>query len=132
MNFPILPTALPETGDVYQDIENANLLKVDLGNRPNRPRTPTNASPEEYRSYADLLEKYEAANNEYTINYAIISKHNREVDKLIENYIAEVSGLNTIPEQYRNKVWQKAWQIGHSSGYYEVYHCLCDLIDIFG
>lgn len=131
MNFPILPTALLQTTNVYQDIENANLLKVDYPNRPIRPRRPDSESPNEYRIYADLLEKYEAAMVEYNTNRDVISKHNREVDFLIEKYIRKASGLNTIPEQYRNKVWQKAWQIGHSSGYYEVYQCLCDLVDIF-
>ena len=68
MKFPILPDALPETGDVYQDIENANLLKVDYPNRPNHPRRPNSESPNEYRTYADILEIHEAAMVEYNAN----------------------------------------------------------------
>lgn len=131
MNFPILPTALLQTTNVYQDIENANLLKVDYPNRPIRPRRPDSESPNEYRIYADLLEKYEAAMVEYNANRDVISKHNHEVDKLIEKYIKSVSGLNDIPEQYQKKVWEKAWSNGHSSGYYEVYGELLELVDIF-
>lgn len=132
MNFPVLPTALPETGDVYQDIDNARHLKVDCPNHPRPPQKPNSgAAPEEYRIHADLIEKYEAAMVEYNANRDVISKHNHEVDKLIEKYIKSVSGLNDIPEQYRKKVWEKAWSDGHSYGYYEIYQKVVDLVDIF-
>lgn len=132
MNFPVLPTALPETGDVYQDIDNARHLKVDCPNHPRPPQKPNSgAAPKEYRIYADLLEKYDAAMVEYNTNRDIISKHNHEVDNLIENYIKAAAGLNDIPEQYRNKVWTLAYDRGHGSGYYVVFLQLLELVDIF-
>ena len=50
---------------------------------------------------------------------------------IAEAYIKKKSGLDTIPEKYRAKVWAKAWDYGHANGYGEVYHYLTDLIEIF-
>lgn len=60
-----------------------------------------------------------------------VNAHNRAVNNLIEEYILEESGLNTIPEQYRDKVGRYAYDVSHSSGHYEVYQTLCELVKIF-
>jgi len=49
----------------------------------------------------------------------------------MESYIKDIAGLNTIPKQYQEKVWSKAYSDGHSNGYVEVYNCLNNLLEIF-
>lgn len=39
--------------------------------------------------------------------------------------------LETIPEQYREKIYNFAWDLGHAYGYKEVLLYLQDLADIF-
>lgn len=135
MNFPILPNELPQLCDIYETIDQAKLLKVNFPSRPVKPVSPErkdrNATPIDYRTYADLLEKYENDLEKYQTVYADVNAHNIMVDILIEKYIKSVSGLNDIPEQYQNKLWRLAYERGHSSGYYEVYQQLVDLVDIF-
>lgn len=47
------------------------------------------------------------------------------------NDIHEETGLNNLPENQKQKVWNLAWGYGHSSGYYSVYGYLVDLINLF-
>ena len=54
-----------------------------------------------------------------------------DINNIIEEYIREESGLNNIPIQYRDKIYNKAWQDGHSDGFYSVYQHLTELVNIF-
>jgi len=86
---------------------------------------------QEHREYADKLELYEKEMEEYKVQEKECNIHNLKVDSLILDFIKNEAGLNNIPEQYWNKVFSKAWSDGHSSGYYEVYQKLCELVEIF-
>ena len=57
--------------------------------------------------------------------------HNMQVDTLMNALIAYEAGLDNVPEQYRSKVYSKAWSTGHSSGHYAVYQELSELVKIF-
>lgn len=49
-----------------------------------------------------------------------------------EEYEAEMDDiLQSVPEQYREKVRAKAWDDGHAYGYREVIGQALDLADIF-
>lgn len=81
--------------------------------------------------YAEQVKIYENQKNDWKIymqNHKILVN---QMNSELELYIREVAGLNLIPEQYRQNVWSRAWCDGHSSGYYEVYIKLCDLVNIF-
>jgi len=54
------------------------------------------------------------------------------ISNIIEEFIKDVSGFNkTVPDDKKSKVYSKAWEDGHSSGYYEVYLCLLSLVELF-
>jgi len=132
--FPTLPTKeeidirLQNVGtyDVIKTLEN---LRVHVS----RPSKPVNKcqTKEEHREYADKLEQWEIEMEEYKVQENLCKIHNLKVESLILNFIKNEAGLNNIPDQYRNKVFSKAWSDGHSSGYYEVYQELCELVEIF-
>lgn len=115
----------------YELIKTLENLRVHVS----RPQKPSNSfkdhTAQGMRDYADKLAIYETEYAEYIIQEKNCKLHNIKVDALINSFICEDSGLNNIPEQYRNKVFSKAWSDGHSSGYYEVYQELCELVKIF-
>lgn len=100
--------------------------------RPKEPRlksvTPTE---EELSSFLAEKEEYQKLLREYETNNDFYKSESKRLYDILDDIIREDSGLNDIPEQYRDKVYSYAWERGHSSGYSEVYNCLCDLVEIF-
>ncbi len=85
----------------------------------------------EIREYADAVEGYEKYEKK---RKAAMKKQGNVVPRtgdVLEGFIREMSGLNTIPGKYRDKVYRYAWEQGHSSGYSEVFHYLQELVEIF-
>ena len=78
----------------------------------------------EYMEYEEALKK--ANNKQKAYRYKV-----NEINEVIIDFIKEESGLNTIPQQYRDKVYNKAYENGHGMGFYEIYLELCSLVDIF-
>lgn len=74
--------------------------------------------------YKKDLEEYKTKDNFY-------KQESRRLYDLLEEKIKEDSGLNDIPEQYRDKVYSYAYREGHSSGYGAVYSILINLVEIF-
>ena len=100
--------------------------------QPKQPRLLNSAPTEmEAENYIFLLKRHDASK--------IIFEEELKAYRLVKEYIYEEiatfikgqAGLNTIPEQYREKVWNRAYAEGHSDGYYEVYLKLETLVDIF-
>lgn len=97
---------------------------------PIRPRLHGN-SFEDAKQYAINMEVYEEEMCSYLTIKAECEAHNLAIEQEVEARIKEDSGLNSIPEQYRDKVWRYAWEEGHSAGYHEVQIHLINLVDIF-
>lgn len=83
------------------------------------------------KQYAIELEEYEKKCAEYDVRFSEYKKVKIEIENIIVEFIKKMSGLNDIPEQYRDKVYSKAYEYGHSSGLSEVYNTLLDLVEIF-
>lgn len=100
-----------------------------------KPREPllVNNKPtkEDIDIYTTLVEQYSLDLAEFKTKDELHKSESSRLWKLLEDLIKEDSGLNNIPEQYRDKVYSYAWEQGHSSGYGEVYHYLCNLVNIF-
>jgi hypothetical protein len=100
--------------------------------RPIKPFLNNKHSAAEVRAHADKLDIFEAEMKEYNAAKEINREFHGKVNGIIEEYMREVSGLNRIvPKEKRDKVYSKAYSDGHSSGYYEVYINLCELVDLF-
>lgn len=99
--------------------------------RPIKPFSPKDHSADGFIAYGQRLKIYEAEMDEYRLRKAECDAHNLAIEQEIEARIKEDSGLNSIPEQYRDKVWRYAWDQGHSAGYHEVQNHLVNLVGIF-
>lgn len=117
-------------GSVNDAIEYVRTLYPKYPETPVKPRLQT-STPTEHRKYADELEKFNELMITYREEKVMYQKKVNEINSELEMYIKEIAGMNCIPEQYREKIWNKAWEDGHSSGYSEVYNELCELVDIF-
>ena len=100
--------------------------------RPARPRQIGVISAIDAQQYANDLEVWEADMIAYKESLDEIREHNGRANLLIEDFLRHESGLNDIPEQYREKIWAKAYADGYGYGYYEVHKQLVELIEIFG
>lgn len=100
--------------------------------KPREPRLKsTTPTEEELSSFLAEKEEYKKLLEEYNININFYELESKRLYDILDDIIREDSGLNDIPEEYRNKVYRYAWERGHFSGYSEVYNCLCDLVEIF-
>lgn len=122
---------LQEYGDVYQGIKFAQSFYPEYPKKPTKPFLKNGHSSEDTVKYAESLKEYETLMEEYRSGMEEYRIAKNNVEKVIEEYIKDMAVITTVPPQYRDKVYQKAWADGHSSGFYEVYNCLNDLIEIF-
>ena len=116
---------------IHSAIEHAKTFYPEYPDEPKRPILPHKPSAAEARKYADEMEEYEKLKSNFKNVKGAYTRARNEVDTLIEQLIGEESGLNSIPEQYRTKVYGYAYEQGHSRGYSEIYNYLCSLVDIF-
>ena len=100
---------------------------------PNRPKEPNSyATPQEYRDYASALELYANEKEEYDRLNREYRERRMDLETIVQKFIWKNTGLDTVvPEQYRDKVWSLAYDLGHSYGYSEIQNHLIDLVDIF-
>lgn len=117
---------------VFNAVEFVKTLYPKYPESPIKPKLPTiKSTPAEHRQYADDLEKYENLMVTFRKEKDKYQSKVNELNGELEKFIKEMAGLNSIPEQYRSKVWSLAWEKGHANGYTEVYHELLDLVEIF-
>lgn len=99
--------------------------------KPKQPLIPKDKSSEAAFKYAEDLKIYESELELYKLKEKQRKRDWEEIRDFLGEIIAEESGLNRIPEQYKKKVWELAYMNGHSSGDYGVYQHLCELVEIF-
>jgi hypothetical protein len=118
-----------------ESVENAiQFAKDSYDEYPSQPRKPflkNNANSTEVLEYAELLKNWEIDNGNHKVNVENYRKNINQINEVIVEFIKDESGLNSIPEQYREKVYAKAWSDGHSNGYHEVYSELVSLVELF-
>ena len=99
--------------------------------RPSKPVLTKRTSSKEVFEYAERLARWEQDNANWKNERDNWYENKRKIDSIIETFIKDISGISIVPEQYREKLYSKAWSDGHSSGFYEVYTRLQSLIEIF-
>jgi len=111
---------------------NLQFTKLGYIPRPKKPAEPKNGSPDDYLRYADELGEYAkelASYNNFSVKRSEVRAY---CDEVIQRFLWKNTGLNTVvPEQYRAKVWNMAYDLGHAYGYSEIQNYLLDLVDIF-
>ena len=101
--------------------------------KPNKPKEPNNnATPQQYRDYASSLETYLNEKEEYDKLLKEYREKRISLETVVQKFLWSDSGLDTVvPEQYRDKVWSRAYDLGHSDGYSEIQNHLFGLVEIF-
>jgi hypothetical protein len=99
--------------------------------RPPKPILKNNANSKEVLEYAELLKNWETDRNIYKLEVEAYYLNKNFIDSKIKEFIMEEAGIKIVPQQYRDKLYRKAYEDGHSNGFYEVYNCLLSLIEIF-
>lgn len=122
---------LQELSSVEHAISWARKQYGDSPKLPTKPVLKNNHTSEDVGEYQKNLQLYEKAYDDYKIEKERFYTNRSKIDAVIVEFIKEESGLNSIPEQYREKIYSKAYEDGHSDGYYEVYLKLNSLIEIF-
>lgn len=103
-----------------------------LSNKPVKPTLPIKHTTEDVKVYAEKLALYETEKEAYDNKREAAQKIENDYYRIGEDYIKSITGLNTIvPQQYRDKLYSKAYEDGHSYGLNEVYIKLNNLIEIF-
>ena len=99
--------------------------------RQKSPHLPSKHTSEDARKYADEMDAFEKLKKDYDKEMLAWKERENSINSVIVDYIKDMASLDTVPEQYREKVYAYAWDNGHSDGYYEVYLKLESLVDIF-
>ena len=111
-------------------------LENNLSPHPDRPTKPTlskyEPTPKEYREYASALEAYANEKEQYDELLKEYRSKKMDLEAVVQKFIWKNTGLDSVvPEQYRAKVWSRAYDLGHSYGYSEIQNHLLDLVEIF-
>lgn len=130
MNFEDLKEYY-ESNSVLNTIEYALSKMSKMPVNSPHPMISRHADSDEVFEYANELKLWEQKNEKYHKEKKIWKEQCRLQYEAIESFIKYEAGLDSVPEQYRDKLYSKAWSDGHSDGYFEVYMKLCDLVDIF-
>lgn len=122
---------LKEFKTVFNAIDWAKNQYEDYPKIPIKPILSPDHTSTNLEEYIEALRQYDKEKITYNEKLKTYKERQRNINDVITNYIKEEAGLDIIPEQYRDKIYQKAYDDGHSSGYYEIYINLCELVDIF-
>lgn len=99
--------------------------------RPSMPWPPVGGTLTEYQEYTNPLAVYENNKNKYNKESTEVLEYNNSILNKIEELIKFDVKLNKLPPKTAAKVWNHAWESGHSSGYLEVYYHLQELMELF-
>lgn len=116
--------------DTILFVKDSNIYKQRISNKPQKPSNLNLKTSDEFLEYANKLKTYEIDIVSYNEKLKLFNDERSRLDVLIILFIRELSGLNKIPEQYRDKVFSHANDHNYN-GYYQTYNNLCDLVEIF-
>ena len=122
---------LKRDSNVSANIEFAHSFYPPCPEKPNKPIAIKVGTSYEVRKYADKLEQWELATTDYKEAHNEYLAVRKEVDAILDEYIKHQANFDAVPDHYKEKVWRKAYQDGHSGGHSEIFNCLCDLVGIF-
>ena len=117
---------------IKEKIDKLYALKKVTSKLPTKPRLKsTTPDADEIKAYGKAMIQYELDHVKATELILQQKQFNGKIEVALDELIRDESGLNDIPEQYRDKVYSKAYSDGHSSGYLSFYYELTELVEIF-
>lgn len=116
--------------DTILFVEDSNIYKQSFSDKPLKPSNFNLKTSNEFLEYANKLKAYEIDIVSYNEKLKLFKSEKTRLDGLIIEFIREISGLNIIPNQYIEKVFNHANDF-NNDGYYRLYENLCSLVEIF-
>ncbi len=116
---------------VDDTIKLADKYRLPYPTAPKKPILKHDHTSEEARNYADSLDSYDIFKKDYDDFMNQYRLRDGEVNDIIKCFLWEITGLNQLQNVNKDKVWHKAYEDGHSSGWYEIWLQLIDLMEIF-
>jgi len=130
--LPLLPASLNDNFEEAYDIIQYGVSLFSYYQKPNPPKQKSYPDTADgMLNYVNALKTWEAGEQEREEEKAAVAEHNLKVQSLLKEFICSQANIRLVPEQYREKVWNHAWVEGHSSGWYDVYLILLQLVEIF-
>ena len=118
--------------NVSETLEKLNGFEPPYPQRPSIPMLNSKHSTEEVLEYAKKLENYDKEFEQWKFNKSLYDTEISKINSLKEEFIKNYVGFyEYVPKDKQDKVWRKAWEDGHSYGYYEVYLHLDSLVELF-
>ena len=117
--------------DFYESFDLVNKNKIPYKSKPSKPRMNSNPTLDSVDDFRRRLVIYNERMEEHDKYMEKQIKINSFLSEKLEDKMKEEAGLYDIPEQYQGKVYRVAYDMGHSSGYAEVYNYLMTLVGIF-
>lgn len=115
--------------DAIKNAENEILYKIKEPRRKTKPVLSTKHTTTEVEEYLLKLKEWEDDAVSYEEQRRGFHEQRQEVEYAILEYIKDKTSFNDVPEQYREKVWSKAYL--DYDDYNHFYNKLTDLIDVF-
>lgn len=122
---------LTNFSSVYEALEWAKKQMPQKPTKVKKPFLSSTHTAEELEKYNADFEKYEKDKAKFDEDLIIYKSKLIAYNDILEQYIKNQTGFDHVPEKNREKVWAAAWSDGHAHGWYEVYHCLNRLVDIY-
>jgi hypothetical protein len=114
---------------MYQQIQDLLDKIGSYPEKPKKPVLPAKHTAEMAGAHAVNMEVFESEFDVYDKARDTYLLSKGRIEHEIAEMISEGSGLNSIPEQYRGKVWNLAHS--KTDNHYDAYLFLCELVEIF-
>jgi hypothetical protein len=115
------------TGNTFEELETAMHDYSGYPTKPVAPRAPTEKTGDAMRDYADKLDEHERALAEYKVAEKAAATN---AGKLFDIWFLKLRmEYPHLPTRVFDVVYSKAYDDGHSSGYYSVREKVDTLVD---
>ena len=118
------------TIDVYHEIYKTDryVNTKELPSRPKKPPVPSSENPEHFIEYADELQVYLIAKDEFNKAMEDYKAEERRILEQFRKDLAEEFDVVGHPKEHL--LWERAWVEGHSIGFSEVYNEYAELAEL--
>lgn len=124
-----------DVDDIYHNVRiflRDEINKIERVKRMSEPSlkttTPTKSEMDEYQNQ---LKEYKSNQRKYKKYWDQVAKIDNSCNHLFVELVKEDAEFHLVPKKYQQKVWDMAWELGHSFGYSEVHMYLLQLVEIF-
>ena len=113
----------------YLDAQKTQTITVAY---PSLPRLDKKHTLSDVDAYRAKLADYEVQKKAYDDEYYKRAQEGAHYNEILTSYIKDVSGLNEfVPAERRKKVYNLAYEKGHSSGSAEIFYYLLEFVNLF-